>query len=129
MSFLLDDVRDYLVAYLGSAWPVYVGYLPDAEARCIALMDTGGYPETEINRETENPTFQTRVRGGRFEYPVVRQKWQDVFDVLQDAQQVPGSPVLLPGVVFIQAMATGPLQFHDALYLNMTCNWRVKRLR
>ena len=70
----IDDVRTYLLARLGSAWPIYKGVLPDDEAQCIALYPTGGLPATELNRETRNPTFQCRVRGARFDFDIVLAK-------------------------------------------------------
>jgi hypothetical protein len=72
-------------------------------------------------------TFQIRVRGSRRDYATVRQKWQDLFNALQDAPS--GSTGnLLSGVTFIQAMHYGPLVFtDDKSRVNMTVNFRVMR--
>lgn len=114
---LMDDIQAYLQAHLvdeSGRWPVLIGVLPQNQDRGIGLFETGGYPATEINRETETVTFQLLVRANRQEYAVARQKYQDCFDLLQDAQQTGTSPnVFLPGVVFIQALGRGPLQFNE----------------
>lgn len=135
MSLLLDDVADYLVdrgvatSRNGSgAWPVWVNSLPDDTDQAMCLYETGGYPADEISRSNERVTFQFRVRGSKLDYLTVRAKWQSAFDALQDAQEVSGSPVLLPDVVFIQALHYGPLPFNDDKgRTNMTVNFQVKR--
>ena len=128
----LDDVRDYLTAQgvVTSAWPAYIGYLPDDADCMIGLFATGGYPADTLSRENSRPTFQTVVRGPEFGYSATHDKWEEVFDALQDAAQMSGSPTLLPGVAFIQAMMTEPLVFPDPKRrLKFISNWRALRTR
>jgi hypothetical protein len=129
---LLDDIATYLTAQgaVSAGWSLYKGFMPDDSiAQVIAIFETGGYPADTLGRENENVTFQLRVRGARLDYPTVRAKWKQCFDLLQDAQQTAGSPVLLAGYAFIQALHFGPLAFSDAKYLNMTANFKVKKSR
>lgn len=129
---LLDSVRDYLIAMgaSGSSWPVFIGYMPDDVDQTIGLFETGGFPADTLGRENEDVTFQVCVRASRQAYAVARAKWQQVFDLLQDAQQTAGSPVLLPGFIFIQARHYGPLAYVDPKSrTNMTSNWNVKKSR
>jgi Bacteriophage minor capsid protein len=128
MSFL-DDVQAYLVAEgAGSGgWPIYVGYLPDDQDQTISLFPTGGMPADTLGRENRNPKFQLRVRAARLDYATCFAKWQQVFNLLQDARQISGSPVLLPNVVFIQAQQDEPFDFPDDKGRhNMTTNFRCK---
>jgi len=136
MGILLNDVQAYLIAQgvggnFGSAWPIYCGVIPNESNQVISLFDTGGMPFDTLSRANERDTFQTRVRGNpRFEYTVVYNQWLAVFNALQDAQEILGSPVLLPGVFFIQAMHAHPVAFSDDLSRpNFISNWRVYRSR
>jgi hypothetical protein len=132
----LDSVRDYLIS-LGvvggvTGWPCYIGLFPDDQDRCVGIFPTGGYPADTLARENERLTFQTRVRAGRFDFPIAFAKWEEIFNALQDAQEGswPTSPDPLEGFVFVQAMQQGPLQFNDSNgRVNMTSNWRVLRVR
>lgn len=131
MTRLMDDVRDYLIAHGADiGWgPITEGFLPNDSDKAICLYPTGGYPASEINRETENVTFQFRVRSSKLDWPGAQDKWQEVFNLLQDSQASAGSPALLPGVVLMQAMHYGPVQFNDPEGRpNFTGNMRVKRL-
>lgn len=130
MTVLLDDIGDYLTAQgvVSAGWTIAKGYLPDDSDLAIALFETGGYPPAEINRENERVTFQLQVRGTRLDYVTCRSKWKEVFDALQDAKEVAGLPVLLPGVVFIQCMQQGPLALYDDKGRpNLKTNFRVLR--
>jgi hypothetical protein len=123
----LDDVYTYLTngGYVNGAtgWPLYEGYMPDDQDLTVALYETGGYPADTILRENQRITFQLRVRGSRRDYARVRQKWQDLFNALQDAN----NPAL-NGVALMQAMHYGPLVFTDDKgRVNMTVNFRVTR--
>jgi hypothetical protein len=126
---LLDDIYAYLTD-LGlvngtTRWPCYEGYMTDDQDQTVALYETGGFPADTLLRENQRVTFQIRVRGSRRDYATVRQKWQDLFNALQDAPTTTGH---LPGVVFIQAMHYGPLVFtDDKSRVNMTVNFRVMR--
>ena len=127
---LLDDIGDYLKATgtVSTGWALCLAYLSDDQDRVISLFETGGYPAMEINRDNERVTFQARVRGTRLDYAVARAKWQILFDALQDAQEVPGSPILLPGIVYIQAMQYGPMSMSDDKGRpNLISNFRVMR--
>ena len=123
---LLDDLYTYLTAQSGlitTAWPLFLGYIPDESDQCVALFETGGMPPDTLNRENERVTFQMRVRGNRFDYATVRRKWQDVFEALQDS-----SPT--SAYAFIQAAHLGPLEFGDPSgRVNMTANFRCMRSR
>lgn len=129
---ILDDVRDYLVAN-GAAtvlWPLTMGYLPDDSDQAIALFEYPGDPRDTLDADTETVKFQIRVRGAELDYPVARAKWLECFDLLQDSQQTSGSPILLPGVVFIQAMAYGPMAMNDEKGRpNFSTNFRCMRYR
>lgn len=127
---LLDDLRDYLIASGASSilWPCYEGFMPDATDQAIGVFESGGYPRDTLDGGTQTVTFQLRIRASKLDYAVGRAKWEECFNLLQDSQQTAGSPILLPGVVFIQTMATGPLVFTDALGRpNFTANFRVLR--
>lgn len=129
---LLDLIAEFLVQMgaTSTLWPVWKSDLPDEQDQGIALFETGGYPADTLGRENEDVTFQVRVRGTRKDYQTARFKWQEVYDLLQDAQQTAGSPVLLPGVTFIQAMHAGPLGWPDAKGRpNLVANFRCKRAR
>ncbi len=112
---LLDDVKDYLVAFGAqtTGWTIWKGNVPDDGDQIIAVQETGGYPPVEINRENVMVKFQLMVRARRMDYQIGRAKWKECFDILQDAQEVPGSPVLLPGVTFVQCLVYGPNTWND----------------
>jgi hypothetical protein len=123
----LDDVYNYLTSagYVNgnTGWPCYEGYMPDDQDLTVALYETGGYPADTLARENQRLTFQLRVRGSRRDYARVRQKWQDLFNALQDALDP-----LLTGIALMQAMHYGPLVFTDDKgRVNMTVNFRVTR--
>ena len=128
---MLDDVASYLTAYGATDvnWPIYKGFLPDDASQAIAVFETGGYPPDTMERESENVTFQLRVRAARLDYVVGRAKWKQIFDLLQDAQHTT-SPTYLSGYTFIQALHFGPLAFSDDKGRpNFCTNWRVKKAR
>lgn len=122
----LDDVRQYLISS-GITWPVYIGYLPSETDRAIALYPTGGYPADTLGRENELPTFQAAIRSSKLDFLGGFNQWKAVFDALQDAT---ATGALLAGFTFIQAMATGPLQYNDPNGRPVfTANFRVKKNR
>ena len=130
----LDDVYDYLIAQgvAGgtSGFGCSIGYFSDDQDLMIGIFAVAGYPQDTLGRENIRPNFQTRVRGGELDYATVFAKWQEIFETLQDAQDMPGSPHLLPDVVYIQAMASAPAVFNDARRRpNMTSTWRMMRAR
>src|ERR1035441_4854842 len=108
MAMLLDDIYDFLSAEVGNStgWMLFKSYLPDKPDQAISLFETGGMPADTMERENERVTFQLRVRGNRLDYPVVRRKWQDMFEALQDS--LPAQ-----GYILVQAMSYGPLVFTD----------------
>lgn len=111
-----------------TGWPLFLGYMTDDQDQTVALYETGGFPADTLLRENQRVTFQLRVRGARRDYQNVRQKWQDLFNALQDTDWASTGLVYLPGVVFIQAMHYGPLVFTDDKgRVNMTVNFRVMR--
>jgi hypothetical protein len=123
---LLDDLYTYLGHQSGLVtidWPLYLGYLPDEQDQCTGLFETGGMPADTLLRENERVSFQLRVRGNRFDYAVVRRKWQDYFDALQDSQPA-------AGYAYVQAAHLGPLVFGDPSgRVNMTANFLVMKAR
>jgi len=128
----LDDIKAYLDAMGASSasWPIKIGFMPDDSDQCIALFPTGGYPADTLGRENTRPTFQLRVRAGRFDFPIAYAKWQECFDLLQDAQHTSGSPALLVGFYLVQAMQTEPLgTIDDKNRNNLTNNFRVMKSR
>jgi hypothetical protein len=130
MALLLNDIGNYLIAHgvVTTGWLLNKSYMADEQDRVIGLFETGGYPAQEMSRSNERLTFQARVRGPRLDYPATRLKWQQVFDTLQDAQEVPGSPILLPGIIFIQALQYGPLALADEKGRpNLVTNFKVMR--
>jgi len=127
---LMEQIYAYLTSHNAvngsTGWPCYIGYMPDDQDQTVALYETGGFPADTLLRENQRVTFQMRVRGSRRDYANVRQKWQDIFNLLQDADQNV-SPMLI-NVIFIQAMHYGPLVFSDdKSRVNMTVNYRVMR--
>ncbi len=126
----LTDVRDFLIANGASntLWQCYVGFLPDLNDQAIAVFSSGGYPRDTLDGDTRTITFQLRIRASKLSFDIAMAKWEECFNLLQDSQAASGSPALLPGVIFIQAMATGPLSFTDALGRpNLTANFRVMK--
>lgn len=134
MTLLLDEIRDYLIAQ-GVAggltgWPIYEGYFPDESDQMVGLFETGGYPADTLERENLRLTFQIRVRAARFDYATARNQIEALFNQLQDASQSAGSPVLLSGIIYIQAMQVAPLFFNDDRGRpNFTQNYNVLRLK
>lgn len=129
---LLDDIKAYLVAQgaVSVPWPIWLGSMPDDTDQAIGIFETGGFPADTLGRENEDVTFQSRVRASRLDYATGRAKWQEIFNLLQDAQATPGSPLLLAGYTFVQAMHDGPLPWtDDKARPNFTSNWRVKKAR
>lgn len=131
MTILLDDLDAYLTAQgvISTGWTLCKAYLPDDQDLVVALFETGGYPAQELRRENERVTFQLVVRASRLDYVTCRAKWQEAFDALQDAQEMTGSsPLLLPGVAYIQAMHYGPVSLTDDKGRpNLKSNFRVMR--
>lgn len=122
---MLSKIRDFLAAS-GVSDPIYIGFLPEGTDEAVALFETGGRPFDTLARENLRPTFQLRVRGAERDYEAARTRWKTCFDLLQDASQTSGSPMLLPGFIFIQAMMTGPMPFYDAnKRINFTTNFNV----
>lgn len=123
---LLDDLKTYLSQQSGlvtTAWPLYLGYLPDDNDQVIGLFETGGFPPDTLLRENELVTFQMRVRAARFDYVIARRKWQDLFNALQDSQPA-------AGYALVQAMHSGPLEFGDPMgRCNFTANFRCVKSR
>jgi len=130
---ILDDVRQYLTIQgaVSTFWPCYIGFLPDNSDQAIGLFEYPGLPAETLAREIETVSFQVRVRGARSDYATVRAKWEECFNLLQDAQASSGSsPSWLPGVVFIQAKQFGPIHLNDEKGRpNFESNFRVKRYR
>ena len=130
---LLDDIEAYLLAKGaddGGTWPILKSRLPLGEQQAITIFETGGEPPTEMNRETQNLKFRLLVRGLAFNYEVTRSKWEECFDLLQDAREESGSPVLLPGIVYFMCEQEGAMNLPDANNRdNFITNFRVKRMR
>lgn len=130
---LLDDIETYLTAMgaVSPSWPIRKGILVDDTDQAIAIFETGGYPADTLGRENLNPTFLVQIRGPRLDYLATRNKWQEVFDILQDAQQSAGSPTLLPGYYMVQAMHDSPRSIgtDDKGRPNLVMNFRVKKSR
>lgn len=132
MTLLLDDIEDFLIAQGGVGaligWPLYKGYMPDDTAQTVGIFETGGYPADTMGRENRPVTFMLRVRGEKFGYAVAHAKWEELFDLLQDANDTGGSPRLLAGYAYIQAMQVGPQFRNDAnLRPNFSTNFKVLR--
>jgi hypothetical protein len=131
VTLLLDEIRTYLIAQgvVGStAWPIYEGQMVDDQNQMVAIFETGGFPSDTLGRENLRATFQVRIRCNAFEYAVGRNKCDDILATLQDAQQTSGSPVLLSGFVYIQALSEAPSFFgDDGGRCNFTLNFRVLR--
>lgn len=128
---ILDKLKAYLDAMGATSllWPCYEGYLPDTMDQVIAVFETGGYPPDTLERDTETITIQLRVRGAKLDYAVVRAKWLECFNLLEDANAMV-SPSLLTGVVFIQAMQFGANCFFDENGRpNFITNFRVYQYR
>lgn len=126
-SYILDDVRAYLVAQgaVPSGWACYEGYIPDDQDHVIALFETGGYPADTLNRENERVTFQVRVRAGRLQYQACKQTWLNIFNAIQDSNIGDAASYYL-----VQALHYGPAMFSDDRgRTNMTMNFRVIRKR
>jgi hypothetical protein len=132
MNFLLDDIYAYLNAngIPPTGWVLYEGFFADDQDQVIAIFDTGGMPFDTMAREYEHVTFQVRCRASKLDYVTCRTMWQTVFNLLQDAHQTSGSPLLLPGYALIQCLHAGPLTFlDDKGRPNSTMNFRVYKTR
>jgi len=114
MAFL-DSLKAFLDAQGVSStlWPVKLTQAKDDSDQAIILSMAGGEPFDTLGRENLNPIFQAIVRGTPDGGQVAMVKWEEVFNAFADAQQVNGSPELLPGFIFIQPKATAPYQWWD----------------
>lgn len=126
---LLDLVQEYLEANgaVSSGWVFYRSRMPDDDPnqRVISVDETYGYAPTEINRDTENLSFQLRVRGPAFSYDETRAKWYECKTLLKDSQEGGG---LLTGIVFIQVITDGMVHWVDTRNRdNFVTNFRVKK--
>lgn len=126
---LLEDIRFKLQVdnvFDGSTWKCYLGYMPDEQNQVIGIFESGGLPSNTLNRENTLPSFQVRIRASQQDYVVCRNKWQAVYNSLQDASESNGSPETLVGYYLIQALASAPLVWTDELQrVNMSVNFRV----
>lgn len=129
MADLLSIIRNKLItAGVGNAntWRVWIGYYPDdiGTDQLIALNLTGGFPQDTHAGENVFQNFQVTVRSARTDYATCEAKWWAMFNALNDANLVAND------VYLIQAMASGPLEYLDALNRTcMTCNFRTIRKR
>ena len=127
MADLLSIIRNKLIAagVSTAAWPCYIGYYPDAGVdQLIALNLTGGFPQDTHAGENVFQNFQVTIRAARTDYATCETKWWAMFNALNDANLVAND------VYLIQAMASGPLEYMDALNRTcMTCNFRTIRKR
>ena len=126
MADLLSIIRTKLITDLVStaAWPCFIGYYPDdiGTDQLIALNLTGGFPQDTHAGENVHQTFQVTVRAARTSYATCESKWWNMFKCLNDAN------LIASDINLIQAMASGPLEYLDALNRTcMTCNFRVIR--
>ena len=78
---LLDEIATRLqgqgVGTTGStqSWFVAKGFLPPTPDKCIALFETGGFPnDAHESALIDRPTFQVRVRSDAFGYSTGRTK-------------------------------------------------------
>jgi len=129
---LLDDVAQYLIAQgaVTTGWVLTKSFLPDDQDQAIAIYETAGKGFDTQARENIRPGLMMRVRAARLDYQTARNKWQTVFDLLQDAQEIPGSPTLLPGYTFIMSDQTAPMPFQDDKGRpNLSANFRVMKAR
>lgn len=126
MADLLSIIRTKLITDLVStaAWPCFIGYYPDdtGTSQLIALNLTGGFAQDVHSGANVIQTFQCTVRAARTDYATCESKWWRMFHSLNDANLIAND------IYFIQAMASGPLEYLDALNRTcMTCNFRVVR--
>jgi hypothetical protein len=127
MADLLSTIRTKLIADAVAnlaAWKCWIGYYPDdiGTDQLIALNLTGGFPQDTHGGENVHQTFQVTVRAARTDYATCEAKWWAMFRSLNDAD------LSASDIYLIQAMASGPLEYLDALNRTcMTCNFRVVR--
>lgn len=131
----LEDIRDYLIAQgvaqdasttPNAPWPIYIGFIPDDQDQVVGLFTTGGFPADTLLRANRRLTMQLRVRAASRDFATAYAQYQSIFNLLQDANQVAGSPILLPNFVFMQAIQVDPLHFNDEHSRpNLTSNWRI----
>ena len=125
MPLLLDAIHAKLTAdgvLNGSTWKGFIGFTPDDQDQEISLVSTGGFPQDTHGGETVSETFQVVVRAAAFEHTVGRNKWQDMFNSLHDAD------LSADNIHLIQALASGPVQFSDDKKRpNFSANFRVIR--
>lgn len=129
---LLDDIEAYLTAMgaVSTPWPLWKGRMAPTPDQGIGIFEYPGPPPDTLGRENEDVSLQTLVRGAELDYQTARAKWLEVYNLLQDARQTAGSPVLLPGYTFIQAKGQGPLTWSDGNNRpQFVSNWRVKKAR
>ena len=132
---ILDDVWNFLVAQGAvegsTGWKCYEGYMPDDQNLTVGLFESPGMMQDTMARENVRPKLVVHVRGNRLAYSAVRAKWQEIWDLLQDAQDSGGgSPHTLSGYTYIQAEQSSPLCFNDANNRpNMTANFQILKAR
>ena len=128
----LADLKTFIDASGVSSvsWPVRLAILNTDSAQAIYLSEAGGFPFDTLGRENINAKFQLLVRGPAEEFEACLTKWQEVFDLLQDAQDNPGSPALLPGWTFIQCINSRPNTWWDSEgRACLTTEFRYKKAR
>lgn len=108
---ILDDVIAALVAAnIGQVtgngdWRLRAGYLQAEPDRSICVYEAGGMPP-EAGQPVDYPKIQIRVRGNEDDYQVVRQKLQDIYNLLHSCD---APTVLGPTYVYCYAIQSGPL--------------------
>lgn len=109
---IIDDVLAALVtAGIGQItsdtadWRLRGGYLQALPDRSICIYEAGG-PPPEAGQPAQYPKIQIRARGTEDDYVAIRQKMQDIFNLLHSCN---APAVLGPGYVYCYAAQSGPL--------------------
>ncbi len=137
---LLEAIRKKLIAeYVANTttWKCFIGYTPDDQDQVISLTLSGGFPFSTLNMESTHPTFQLTVRAGYLDRAACEAKWWAAFNALHEDPPpyripLPDDPppdwrtLAASGIVLIDPMATGPLEWYDMKNrINMSINYRV----
>lgn len=134
MTNILEDVIAALAtAGIGQVtddaadWRLRAGYIQANPDRSLCVYEAGGLPP-EAGQPVDYPKFQVRGRGAPDDYLALRQKMQDVYNLLHACN----APVLLGSTyVYCYAMQSGPLPLgqDENRRPSMAWNFRIMKTR
>lgn len=128
------DVAQYLVsegvgAFGGDLdWAIGIDRLPDSPANAIAIYDTGGPGPIVTDTDFRQPTIQVRVRG--LDWPAVRARQAEIYDLLQQPGTTDAPPRLLGEHEYVAMNLQGDilsLGADDGDRYNLVANYSLMR--